>query len=487
MAEISLGLSFDDVLLVPQRSGVIPSETDISSHLIGGENGIDLRIPVVSAAMDSVSESELAIALAREGGIGVIHRNNTIAEQAAMVAKVKRSENAVIQNPFTVNKQMTVEQILMVMDREGFSGFPVVDEDGKLEGMVTGRDVRYLSKISGRVSEVMTPIERLVTAPSNTKIEDARRILYENRIEKLPLVDETGRLTGLITGADIEKRLLYKSSAKDEKGRLRCGAAVGPGPEAIERAQALIEAGADALFIDAATGHTERVLDVVAQLRALGDTPVVAGNVVTAQGARDLADAGASAVKVGVGPGSICTTRVVAGVGMPQFSAIQAAASYCRERGVTVIADGGIRYSGDVVKALAAGADLVMLGSILAGTRESPGKTVHFQGRRFKQYRGMGSLGAMKKGSKDRYSQNASGKMVAEGVEGRVPYKGPLADVVFQLMGGLRSGMGYVGASNLEELRQNAVFTRITAGGLRESHAHDITITEEPTNYQPQG
>ena len=483
MAEINLGLSFDDVLLVPQLSAVIPSETDISSSL---NQEIGLNIPVVSAAMDSVSESELAIALAREGGIGVIHRNNTIEQQAAMVAKVKRAETAVILDPVTVTKDMKVAKIREIIDFEGFSGFPVVDAENKLEGMVTGRDVRYTAHQDRTVAEVMTPFDKLVTGNSDTTIEEARRILYMNRIEKLPLIDEEGKLTGLITGSDIEKRLTFTSSAKDAQGRLRCGAAVGPGPDHMQRAQALVDAGVDALFIDAATGHTTVVIEVVKNLTTLG-VPVIAGNVVTAQGAKDLCDAGVSAVKVGVGPGSICTTRVIAGVGMPQFSAIENVASVCRDCGVTVIADGGIRYSGDIVKAMAAGADLVMLGSLLAGTRESPGKTVHFQGRRFKTYRGMGSLGAMKKGSKDRYSQNASGKMVAEGVEGRVPYKGALADVVFQLMGGLRSGLGYVGANNLAELRERAQFTQITAGGLRESHAHDITITEEPTNYQPLG
>jgi IMP dehydrogenase len=461
---------------------VIPDETIISSWLT---QNIGLNIPVVSAAMDSVSESDLAMALAREGGIGVIHRNNTIAEQAAMVSKVKRSENAVIYDPYTVNKNMNVAEIRQIMNDEGFAGFPVIGPDRKLEGMVTERDVRHSANETRLVSEVMTPMERLVTAPANTTIEEARRILYTNRIEKLPLINADGTLAGLITGADIEKRLLFTNAAKDQKGRLRCGAAVGPGPECIERAQALIAAGADALFIDAATGHTSRVIEVIKSLRGLGDTPVVAGNVVTPEGAEDHVNAGASAVKVGVGPGSICTTRVVAGVGMPQFTAIQNVAGYCRDKGVAVIADGGIRYSGDVVKAIAAGADLVMLGSILAGTRESPGNMVHFQGRRFKSYRGMGSLGAMRQGSKDRYSQNASGKMVAEGVEGRVPYKGPLSDVIFQLIGGLRSGMGYVGADTLNELRNRAIFTQITAGGLRESHAHDITITEEPTNYQP--
>lgn len=484
MAEPHLGLSFDDILLVPQRSSVLPNLVSLGSSLT---NEIELTSPVVSAAMDTVSESELAIALAREGGIGVIHRACSIDEQATMVSRVKRSENAVIHEPEIVPKDMTVGEVRALVEERGFSGFPVVGEDGLLEGMVTGRDLRYFDGDTEKVAEVMTPRERLITGGPDTSMEDARRILYENRIEKLPLVCSEGKLVGLITGADIEKRITYTSAAKDPDGRLRCGAAVGVGPDFKDRGQALVEAGADALFIDAATGHTDRVMEVVEGLRSLSNLPVVAGNVVTTQGAKDLISAGASAIKVGVGPGSICTTRVIAGVGMPQFTAIRNVADVAREAGVRVIADGGIRYSGDVVKALAAGADLVMLGSLLAGTRESPGKTVHYQGRRFKTYRGMGSLGAMKKGSSDRYSQNSSGKLVAEGVEGRVAYKGPLADVLFQLMGGLRSGMGYVGASSLAELREFAEFIRITPGGLRESHAHDVTITEEPTNYQPLG
>jgi IMP dehydrogenase len=437
--------------------------------------------------MDTVSEHDLAIALAREGGMGVIHRACPIEEQAAMVSKVKRSESAVIIKPLTVRKTDTVKTVLAIMEENGFSGFPVVDENGRLEGMVTGRDVRYLDRPDASVSEVMTPRDKVITAPPNTGLEEARRILYQNRIEKLPLVDGNGMLVGLITGSDIEKRITFTSAAKDENGQLRCGAAVGVGPDVEERALALVAAGADALFIDAATGHTRHVMNVIEKLRSICNLPVVAGNVVTEQGARDLVAAGASALKVGVGPGSICTTRVIAGVGMPQFTAIQNVAGYCRERGVKVIADGGIRYSGDVVKAIAAGADLVMLGSLLAGTRESPGQSVFYQGRRFKTYRGMGSLGAMRKGAGDRYAQNSSGKLVAEGVEGRVPYKGPLSDVIFQLMGGLKSGMGYVGASSLAELRERANFVRITPGGLRESHVHDIVMTEEPTNYQPLG
>ncbi|MGC6427859.1 MAG: IMP dehydrogenase [Akkermansiaceae bacterium] len=482
MAEPSLALSFDDVLLTPGLSKHLPGDSEVQTRLTAS---IPLNIPVVSAAMDTVSESELAIALAREGGIAVIHRACPIDDQAAMVSKVKRSENAVIQKPLTVSKNNTIAEIREIMAMEGFSGFPVVDENGKLEGMVTGRDSRHIPGAEALVSEVMTPLEKLVTAAPDTTQQEARQILYQNRIEKLPLINADGTLAGLITGADIEKRITFTQAAKDPNGQLRCGAAVGPGPEFLERAKALIAAGADALFIDAATGHTSRVMEVISKLRALGDTPVVAGNVVTAQGAIDLISAGANCLKVGVGPGSICTTRVISGVGMPQFTAVQNVADAAHERGVKVIADGGVRYSGDITKALAAGADLVMLGSLLAGTRESPGQTVHSQGRRFKTYRGMGSIGAMRKGAGDRYGQNSSGKLVAEGVEGRVPYKGPLADVVFQLMGGLRSGMGYVGATNLQELREKAEFVRITPGGLRESHAHDVTITEEPTNYQP--
>lgn len=482
MAEISLGLSFDDVLLQPALSAVLPGEADLSTHVTAG---IPLHIPVVSAAMDTVSETELAIALAREGGMGVIHRACPIDEQATMVSRVKRSESAVILKPLTVRKEQTVDEVRGIMAANGFSGFPVIDANGRLEGMVTGRDVRYTDQADARVADVMTPRERLITAAPNTSLEEARNILYKNRIEKLPLVDGDGKLAGLITGADIEKRITFTNAAKDPAGSLRCGAAVGVGPDCIDRAQALIDAGADALFIDAATGHTSRVIEVIGKLRGLSDRPVVAGNVVTLQGAKDLVAAGVSAIKVGVGPGSICTTRVIAGVGMPQFTAIRNVADYCREHGVKVIADGGIRYSGDVVKALAAGADLVMLGSLLAGTRESPGQSVYYQGRRFKTYRGMGSLGAMNKGAGDRYAQNSSGKFVAEGVEGRVPYKGPLSDVIFQLMGGLRSGMGYVGANSLTELRERAQFVQITSGGLRESHVHDIVMTEEPTNYQP--
>ena len=481
MGDLPLGLSFDDVLLVPQRSEVLPAEVDISTRLT---KDIPLNIPVISSAMDTVTEDELAIALAREGGIGVIHRNMPIEDQADMVAKVKRSENTVITDPFTMSADLNIAELQRIMFEKGVNGFPVVDDQNVLIGIVTSRDIWHIENENAPVSEVMTPKDRLVSAPETTGLEEARRILQKNRIEKLPLVDTEGKLAGLITAQDIEKRDMYLNSAKDDHGQLRVGAAIGVGEDYFERAKGVIEAGADAVFIDAATGHTERVLSVIERLNSEFGKPVVAGNVVTADGAADLIAAGAAAVKVGVGPGSICTTRVIAGVGTPQFSAIKNAAKVCRDAGVPLIADGGIRYSGDVVKAMAAGADLVMLGSLLAGCRERPGEMVNYQGRAWKEYRGMGSLKAMRKGSGDRYGQNSSGKLVAEGVEARVPYRGPLADTVFQLLGGLRSGMGYVGAENLQYLRERAKFVRITPGGLKESHAHDITITEEPVNYQ---
>ena len=482
---IPLGLSFDDVLLVPQRSELLPGEADLHTGLT---ERIKLNIPIISSAMDTVTESELAIALAREGGLGVIHRNMPIDEQADQVARVKRSENTVIQDPFTVNSDLSITRLQDIMHEKGVAGFPVVDSEMRLTGMVTTRDIWYIEDPDRTlVKDVMTPRETLITGSADTGIEEARAILYKNRIEKLPLVNPDGQLVGLITSQDIEKRQMYHSACKNRNGQLRVGAAVGVGPDCLERAEAVAEKGADAVFIDAATGHTGRVLEVVEKLRSMfPDTAVVAGNVVTSEGAKDLIDAGASAIKVGVGPGSICTTRVISGVGVPQFSAVREVADYARDKGVAVIADGGIRYSGDIVKALAAGADCVMLGSLLAGTEESPGAKVNWQGRTFKEYRGMGSLKAMRKGSGDRYGQNSSGKLVAEGVEGRVPFKGSLRDVVFQLLGGLRSGMGYIGANDLKELREKAKFVRITPGGLKESHTHDIVVTEEPVNYQTQ-
>lgn len=480
----SLALSFDDVLVLPGLSQVLPGDVDLGTNL---GKGIRLNIPVLSSAMDTVTEAELAIALAREGGLGVIHRNCPIDYQAEQVQRVKRSETTVIQSPLTVRPESTLGDLQRLMNEKGVSGFPVVDPAGTLVGMVTSRDMWYIEDESTPVSAVMTPREQLVTGTPNTSLEEALKILYTQRIEKLPLVDESGKLAGLITKQDIIKRATFTNAAKDEKGQLLVGAAVGVGEDCADRGAALFAAGANALFIDAATGHTTRVADVIRRLRERmqDQIPIVAGNVVTADGARHLIEAGASAIKVGVGPGSICTTRVISGVGMPQFTAITEAASVCRDRGVAVIADGGIRYSGDVVKAIAGGADCVMLGSLLAGTAESPGNMIKWQGRTFKEYRGMGSLRAMRKGAGDRYGQNSSGKLVPEGVEARVPYKGPLADVVFQLMGGLRSGMGYVGANHLDELRQKARFVRITAGGLKESHPHDVVITEEPVNYEP--
>ena len=480
--EIPEGLSYDDVLLIPQRSAVLPAAARVNTRVT---NELLLNIPLVSSAMDTVTEDRLAIALAREGGLGVIHRNNSIEEQAQMVRNVKRSENIVIDTPVTTTPDSTLADLLEIMDRRGVSGFPVVEDDGRLVGIITSRDIGYHDNPAAiKVHEVMTPLERLVTGKPGYSLEDARAILYKHRIEKLPLVDGDGRLVGMMTGADIEKSTMYQNAAKDKHGHLLAGGAIGVGPDALDRATALLEAGCDALFIDAATGHTETTLGVLDRIKKhLPDARVVAGNVVTPEGARDLIAAGAAAVKVGVGPGSICTTRVIAGVGMPQFTAVQNVAPVCHEAGIPLIADGGLRYSGDIVKALAAGANVVMVGSLLAGTDESPGALVRMQGRNYKEYRGMGSTGAMRKGSGDRYGQNSSGKLVPEGVEARVPYKGALAAVVFQLMGGLRSGMGYVGAHDLDELRANAKFTRITAGGLRESHPHDVFMTEEPVNY----
>ncbi|MBL9146423.1 MAG: IMP dehydrogenase [Verrucomicrobiaceae bacterium] len=486
MGEITTALSFDDVLLLPALSDLLPGDADISTHLTPE---IRLNIPVLSSAMDTVTESELAIALAREGGLGVIHRNNKIDFQTELVARVKRSENTVILEPMTARLETTVGELHRLMSQHRIAGFPVVDDQRNLLGMVTSRDLWGVDDMNTPVSKVMTPREKLTVGSPTTTLDEARGLLAGRRIEKLPLVDDNGKLAGLITRTDIEKRAMFTSSCKDTQGRLRCGAAVGVGEDCVDRGKALVAAGADALFIDAATGHTTRVIKVVNDLRdALGGAvPIVAGNVVTRDGAKDLVSAGVSAIKVGVGPGSICTTRIISGVGMPQFTAIQEVAEIARPAGIAIIADGGIRYSGDVVKALAGGGDLVMLGSLLAGTSESPGAMVKWQGRTFKEYRGMGSLKAMRKGASDRYGQNASGKLVAEGVEARVPYKGRLADVVFQLMGGLRSGMGYVGATNLAELRAKARFVRITAGGLKESHPHDVTITEEPVNYEAGG
>jgi IMP dehydrogenase len=478
---LPLGLSFDDVTIVPGRSGILPAQADISSRIA---TDIRLAIPVVSAAMDTVSEERLAMALAREGGIGIIHRNCPLDKQIAMVRRVKRAENIVIANPETVTADTTLGQLRRRMRESGIEGFPVVDAQNIVLGVVTRRDIWVEENDNVLVEDVMTPRERLVTASPGCSQAEAKAVLHKHRIEKLPLVDADGRLVGLMTASDIVKTMQHGQATKDAEGRLRVGAAIGVGPRALESGDALVEAGADVIAIDAATGHTESML---AQLEKCAgrwpSVPVIAGNVVTAEGAADLISAGAAAIKVGVGPGSICTTRVIAGVGTPQFSAIRAVSRICRERGIPLIADGGIRYSGDIVKALAAGADAVMLGSLLAGTEESPGKLARWQGRTFKEYRGMGSAGALAKGARDRYGQEGANKFVPEGVEARIPYRGPLGELVFHLMGGLRAGMGYVGAANLEELRGKAVFMQVTASGLRESHPHDVTITEEPVNY----
>ncbi|NKB25311.1 MAG: IMP dehydrogenase [Kiritimatiellae bacterium] len=479
--EIPVALSFDDVLLLPQRSDVLPADIKLNTPLT---KNISLHIPMLSSAMDTVSESKLAIALAREGGMGVIHRNCPIEEQVDMVSRVKRSENIVIEQPLTVQADLTIAALKELMRKTGISGFPVVDPAQTLQGIVTRRDIWILEDENQKIDHVMTPRPKVITAPAGCNQEEARSILYTHRIEKLPLVDTDDRLVGLMTRADIEKRLMFQDASKDHNGHLRVGAAIGTDNDSLERAHALTATGCDALFIDAATGHTDRVIKNLQALHSeYPEIPVIAGNVVTPEGANDLIKAGAAAIKVGVGPGSICTTRMVAGVGVPQFSAIKNVATICHEKDIPLIADGGIRYSGDIIKALAAGASCIMVGSLFAGTEESPGRTIRWQGRTFKEYRGMGSISAMRKGSSDRYGQNASGKLVPEGVEARVPYKGKMSDLLFQLMGGVRSGMGYIGAENIKALKTKARFIRITSGGLTESHPHDITLTEEPINY----
>ncbi len=481
-------LTFDDVLLVPGRSEVLPSEVDLSVVLTPN---IQLNIPVLSAAMDTVTEARLAIALAREGGIGVLHRNLPVGRQAEEVDKVKRSESGMIVDPITLPPDASVGDAEALMSKYHISGVPITADGHRLMGILTNRDVRFVTDLSTPVHRLMTPAERLVTAPAGTTLEQAVAILQEHRIEKLPLVDNEGALKGLITVKDIMKKRDYPNRATDAQGRLLCGAAIGVGEEAMVRLEALADKGLDLVVIDTAHGHTASVLATVERAKAAyPDLPVVAGNVVTAEGTRDLIAAGAQVVKVGVGAGSICTTRVVTGAGMPQITAIQVCADEAHRHGVTIIADGGIKYSGDITKALAAGADAVMLGSLLAGLEESPGELIIYEGRRFKEYRGMGSLGAMKGLARDRYgavagarSGQEGSKHVPEGIEGQVPYKGPLADYVFQLMGGLRAGMGYAGACSLAELQKNTRFVRITHAGLIESHPHSIFITKEAPNY----
>jgi len=474
------GLTFDDVLLIPRKSSVLPRDVDVSTSL---GPSIKLNIPLVSAGMDTVTESALAIAIAREGGIGVIHKNMSIEQQAEEVDRVKRSESGVITNPFYLTPEHRVYEAEELMSKYRISGVPICDPQGKLVGILTNRDLRFIRDYSTKIGEVMTR-DNLVTAPVGTTLEQAEKILQQHKIEKLPLVDENFMLKGLITIKDIEKAIQYPNAAKDAQGRLLVAAAIGVGKDAFDRAAALVEAGVDALVVDTAHGHHINVLETVRKLRRqYPDLTIIAGNVATGEATRDLIEAGATVVKVGMGPGSICTTRVVAGIGVPQITAVYDCATVARQYNVPIIADGGIKYSGDIVKALAAGAHAVMLGSLFAGTEESPGESEIYQGRRYKTYRGMGSLGAMKEGSKDRYFQENETKFVPEGIEGRVPYKGPLKDTIHQLIGGLRAGMGYCGVANLEELRNDTQFIRITGAGLRESHPHTVQITKEAPNY----
>ena len=476
------GLTFDDVLLVPGHSLVHPKDTVLGSRLT---RDVSLQIPLVSAAMDTVTESQMAIAIAREGGIGFIHKNMPVERQASEVDRVKRSESGMILNPITLGPRSTLREAHALMSQFSISGVPIVEERGELVGIITNRDLQFETDLDQEIREVMTS-DGLVTVPVGTTLDEAERLLHTHRIEKLPVVDDEGILKGLITVKDIFKRRQFPNACKDEHGRLRVGAAIGASAQDLDRARALVEAGVDVLVVDTAHGHSAGVLKAVGLIReALPDVQLVAGNVASTEGAKAIVERGADGVKVGVGPGSICTTRVVTGVGVPQLTAIMESVKGVEED-VPVIADGGIRYSGDIVKALAAGAESVMMGSMFAGTEESPGESFLLEGRRFKVVRGMGSLSAMEEGSADRYFQAAEegpSKLVPEGIEARVPYKGPLADTVFQLVGGLRSGMGYCGAADLAELRDKARFLRITTGGLRESHPHDVTITREAPNY----
>ena len=476
------GLTFDDVLLVPAKSEVLPRDVDLSVQLTPS---LKLNIPIISAGMDTVTEAELAIAIARQGGIGVIHKNMSIEQQAEQVDKVKRSERGVITDPFYLTPDHQVFDAEHLMGKYRISGVPIVNnpEEEKLVGIITNRDMRFIQDYSIKISDVMTK-DNLVTAAVGTTLKEAESILQKHKIEKLPLVDNEGILKGLITIKDIEKVIEFPNSAKDSHGRLVVAAAVGVTADTMVRVQKLVEANVDAIVVDTAHGHSQGVLETVKTIRTeYPNLNIIAGNVATADATKDLIEAGANVVKVGIGPGSICTTRVVAGVGVPQITAVYDCATEARKHGVSIIADGGIKYSGDMVKALAAGGHAVMLGSLLAGTSESPGATEIFQGRRFKVYRGMGSVAAMEKGSKDRYFQEDNKKFVPEGIEGRTPYKGPIADTIYQLVGGIRSGMGYCGTKNLEELRENSQFIRMTGAGLKESHPHDVQITKEAPNY----
>ncbi|HEV2801126.1 MAG TPA: IMP dehydrogenase [Pyrinomonadaceae bacterium] len=483
--DLTEGLTFDDVLLIPGRSDVLPNETDTSTRFT---RGINLRIPLCSAAMDTVTEAALAIAIAQQGGIGVVHKNLSIERQAEEVDKVKRSESGMIVDPVTIRFDRPVSEALAVMERYKISGVPVVDEDGHLVGIITNRDLRFETRFNIPVSEVMTKQPNLVTVPVGTTLEQAKSVLQKHRIEKLLVIDEDKHLKGLITVKDIQKAIKYPSAAKDDLGRLRVAAAIGATGDFKERSDALVAARVDCLIVDTAHGHSSRVIEAVREMRRRHpDTQLVAGNVATGEATRELIEAGVDAVKVGIGPGSICTTRVVTGAGVPQITAIVNCVQAARGSGVPVIADGGVKFSGDVAKAIAAGADVVMIGSLFAGTEESPGELILFQGRSFKAYRGMGSIGAMREGSRDRYAQESiamESKLVPEGIEGRVPYKGTLADMVTQLVGGLRAGMGYTGCRTIREFQENTRFVRISAAGLRESHVHDVVITKEAPNYR---
>src|SRR5436190_1316139 len=482
--EIQEGLTFDDVLLVPALSDVLPNEVDTATQFT---RGIKLQIPLCSSAMDTVTEAALAIALAQQGGIGVIHRNMSIERQAEEVDKVKRSESGMIVDPVTIRPDRPVREALLVMERFHISGVPVVDEDGHLVGIITNRDLRFETRFDIPVSEVMTS-QPLVTVPVGTTLEQAKAVLQEHRIEKLLVIDDDKHLKGLITVKDIQKAIKYPTAAKDALGRLRVAAAIGATGDYRERADELVKARVDCLIIDTAHGHSSRVIDAVKEIKKRhGETDLIAGNVGTTAGAQELIDAGVDAIKVGIGPGSICTTRVVTGAGVPQITAIASSVKAARSRNIPVISDGGVKFSGDVAKAIAAGADVVMIGSLFAGTEESPGEVILFQGRSFKTYRGMGSIGAMREGSRDRYAQDpsqAESKLVPEGIEGRVPYKGTLAEMVTQLVGGLRSGMGYTGCLNIGEFQEKTRFLRITSAGLKESHVHDVIITKEAPNYR---
>ncbi len=483
-SDIPVALTFDDVLLLPAASKVLPNEVDVRTKLT---RSISMNIPLMSAAMDTVTEANTAISMAREGGIGIIHKNMSIERQAREVDKVKKSESGMIIDPVTMHPEQKISEVLEVMEQYRISGVPIVEDGRKLVGIITNRDLRFETNLDQKVAEVMTK-ENLVTASEGITLEESKILLHKNRIEKLLVVNDKGNLLGLITIKDIMKIKQYPSACKDSLGRLRVGAAVGVGPDRDARVEALVKAGVDVIAVDSAHGHAQAVVDSVPAIkRQFPEIELIAGNVATAVGTKTLSESGADAIKVGVGPGSICTTRVVAGVGVPQITAVTECARIAKDYQVPIIADGGVKYSGDVVKALAAGAHSVMIGSIFAGTDESPGEMILYQGRSYKVYRGMGSLGAMKEGARDRYFQEEieeDAKLVPEGIEGRVPYKGPLASSVFQLIGGLRAGMGYVGCGTLDELQQKAKFIRVTSAGLKESHVHDVIITKEAPNYQ---